>query len=104
MKQKIQGKYMHSLLITDDKTKEQLKRAKDFPHKGKRYQSRGLQDEQDLVLIEDKAVGDGQHLYMERNQSQITEDFLNRNVQSLTKSLFGGATPITGADALLRNS
>ena len=35
--------------------------------RGKRYQSRGLLDEDDLVKVEDTRVaGDGQHLYMER--------------------------------------
>ena len=73
--------------------------------RGKRYQSRGLLDEDDLVKVEDtKVAGDGQHLYMERTQSQIAEDFLNRNVNSLSRSLFGGATPINGPDALIRNS
>lgn len=73
--------------------------------RGKRYQSRGLLDEDDLVKVEDsKVAGDGQHLYMERTQTQIAEDFLNRNVISLTRSLFGGATPTNAPDPLIRNS
>ena len=92
-------------MLASEKAKEEKKKAREMLKRGIRYQSRGLLDEDDLVKVEDNKVGgDGQHLYMERTKFQIAEDFLNRNVNSLTRSLFGGATPINGPDALIRNS
>ena len=63
---------------------------------GKRYQSRGLNEDDEKIV--EKPLGDGQHLYLARSQSQMTDDFLNRNIHSLTKSLYGGATPNEGEE------